>query len=177
MLLEYCFKFNKICCALLCLLFAVLVYLCWVFCISMLVSDSIPTGAIECGFYVMRFMKDITEMHILSTTEKITNFDFYGVWSVQVLPVCWMCSVMLYCCVVYRILKRKPMPAKRSIRWGMNGLLMSDRCWRFSGVGTVLELFGNYLTFWFAATHCHITRQTLWQLLEFLICSNSLPYY
>ena len=36
-------------------------------------------GSIECGFYVMRFMKDITEMHILSTTEKITNFDFYGV--------------------------------------------------------------------------------------------------
>ena len=36
-------------------------------------------GAIECGFYVMRFMKDITEMHILSTTEKVTSFGFYVV--------------------------------------------------------------------------------------------------
>ena len=134
-------------------------------------------GAIESGFYVMRFMKDIIEMHILSTTKKITNFGFYVVWSVQVLPICWMYSVMLYCCVVYKLLRRKPMPAKRSIRWGINGLLMSDRSWRFSGVGIVLELYGNYLTFWFAATHCHITRKTLWQLLDFLICSNSLPYY
>ena len=34
---------------------------------------------VECGFYVMMFMKDITEMYILSTTEKVAKFFLYVV--------------------------------------------------------------------------------------------------